>query len=274
MIPSHLPSLRLASADGATADIALDGAHITSWIPAGTIEDRLFVSERSGYGPGVAIRGGIPVIFPQFGPFGPLPQHGFARNYRWRADESSIAPGRVTLHLVDDESTRAMWPHAFTATLAIMVAQSVLSASLTIHNRDVTPFEFTAAFHPYFAVRDAFSTSVEGLGGLRYRDSLRDGEISMQDDGKLHIRGPLDRIFYDAPDRLVIHDDDRRLVIEKRGFPECVVWNPGPEGTKSRADFAPDDEKRMLCVEAAVIRQPVQLAPGASWTGEQRMTAI
>ena len=116
----------------------------------------------------------------------------------------------------------------------------------------------------------------QSIADLKYLIALlrRDGEISMQDDGKLHIRGPLDRIFYDAPDRLVIHDDDRRLVIEKRGFPECVVWNPGPEGTKSRADFAPDDEKRMLCVEAAVIRQAVQLAPGASWTGEQRMTAI
>ena len=89
----------------------------------------------------------------------------------------------------------------------------------------------------------------------------------------LRITGPLDRIYYEAPDRLVIVDGDRTLTIEKRGFPEAVVWNPGAEGTRSRADFAPGDEARMLCVEAAVIQHPVTLAPGASWTGEQRMTA-
>ena len=274
MIPSHLPSLRLTSTDGATADIALDGGHVTSWIPAGGTEDRLFVSARSGFGPGVAIRGGIPVIFPQFGTFGPLRQHGFARLCRWTVDESSRSPGHVTLRLTDDESTRATWPHAFEAALAITVAESSLSVSLTIRNRDTTPFEFTAAFHPYFAVRDALTTRVEGLGGIEYRDSLRNGAMFVQQSDVLEINGPLDRIFYSTPDRLVIIDGDRRLAIEKQGFPECVVWNPGSEGTSSRADFAPGDEARMLGVEAAAIRQPVHLAPDARWTGEQRMIAL
>ena len=274
MIPSHLPSLRLTSADGATADIALDGGHVTSWIPAGSTEDRLFISERSTYGPGMPIRGGIPVIFPQFGPFGTLRQHGFARNCRWTIDESSMSPGHVTLRLNDDESTRETWPHAFSAALAVMVAESVLSVSLTIHNRDATPFEFTAALHPYFAVRNAFEARVKGLAGLRYRDSLQDGAVLLEEDDVLRITGPIDRIYFDAPDRIVIVDTDRRLVIEKRGFPECVVWNPGVEGTASRTDFAAGDESRMLCVEGAAIRLPVHLAPGESWTGEQRMIAV
>ena len=273
MIPSHLPSLQLESADGAKAVVALDGGHVTSWTPAGESADRLFVSERSAYGPGEAIRGGIPVIFPQFGPFGPLSQHGFARRCRWTIDESSKAPGRVTLRLSDDDDTRAAWCHAFEIAISIAVAGAELSVTLTVNNRDASPFEFTAAFHPYFAVRDAFTTTVEGLAGLRYRDSLRGGADFLENDAVLRITGPLDRIYYDAPDRIVIVDGDRRLVIEKRGFTECVVWNPGIEGTRSRSDFAPGDEVRMLCVEAATIQHPVILAPGASWSGEQRMIA-
>lgn len=271
MIPSDLPSLHLISDDGARVIVAQDGGHVTSWFPAGSPDDRLFVSARSSYGPGQAIRGGIPVIFPQFGPFGALRQHGFARLCRW--DVIASDRGRATLRLTDDDATRVTWPHAFEAVLAIEGGGAALSVSLTVSNRGTTPFEFTAAFHPYFAVHDAFAASVEGLGGCRYRDSLRDGGTFEEQDPVLRITGPLDRIYYEAPDRLVIVDGDRTLTIEKRGFPEAVVWNPGAEGTRSRADFAPGDEARMLCVEAAVIQHPVTLAPGASWTGEQRMTA-
>ena len=114
MIPAEFPSLMLTSSDGARAEFALDGGHVVSWTPAGQTEDRLFVSARSTYGPGNAIRGGIPVIFPQFGPFGALKQHGFARNRRWTVvDSSNESSANATLRLTDDAATRALWPHRF-----------------------------------------------------------------------------------------------------------------------------------------------------------------
>ena len=274
--------MMLASPDGARAEIALDGGHVVSWTPAGQTEDRLFVSARSTYGPGNAIRGGIPVIFPQFGPFGALKQHGFARNRRWTVMDSSNestnessneSSARATLRLTDDAATRALWPHRFDLKLSVKVHGATLSVSLTVANSDEAPFTFTAAFHPYFAVRDAFTTHVDGLRDLHYRDALRNGACFEESAPSLAITGPLDRIYYDAPDRLVIRDAERLLHIETQGFPEAVVWNPGIEGTSSRADFTPGEEHRTLCVEAARIQHPIALAPGEAWSGTQLMRA-
>ncbi|HEX6371728.1 MAG TPA: hypothetical protein VF006_22595, partial [Longimicrobium sp.] len=60
-----LPKLRLSHASGATAEVYLHGAHVASWVPAGGTE-ALFVSRAATFAPGKAIRGGVPVIFPQF----------------------------------------------------------------------------------------------------------------------------------------------------------------------------------------------------------------
>ena len=73
-----------------TAEVYLQGAHITQWQPTGE-DPVLFLSERSFFAPGKAIRGGIPIIFPWFGartasPDDPRtdgPSHGFARISDW-----------------------------------------------------------------------------------------------------------------------------------------------------------------------------------------------
>ena len=49
-----------------TGELYLQGAHITGWQPANE-QPVLFLSEKSAYVPGKAIRGGIPIIFPWFG---------------------------------------------------------------------------------------------------------------------------------------------------------------------------------------------------------------
>ena len=51
--------------DGATATVARHGGHVVSWRTADGLE-RLFVSDRATIAAGAAIRGGIPVCFPQF----------------------------------------------------------------------------------------------------------------------------------------------------------------------------------------------------------------
>jgi glucose-6-phosphate 1-epimerase len=274
IIPAEFPSVMLTAEDGARAEIALDGGHVVSWVPVGASENHLFVSARSKFGPGTAIRGGIPVIFPQFGQFGPLQQHGFARNRRWTVvPTTNESAGRATLRLTDDDATRALWAHGFALTLDVAVHAATLSVTMTVLNTDVAPWAFTAAFHPYFAVADAFSVQVDGLEATRYRDALQDGAVVPASNDPLAITGALDRIYIGAPDQLTVRAAGRRLHIEKQGFPDAVVWNPGSEGTRSRADFAPAEEYRMVCVEAARIIEPVELAPGARWTARQVMRA-
>lgn len=270
------PFLDLRSGDGARARIHLDGAQVASWIPAGSADDRLFVSARALYGAGKSIRGGVPICFPQFGPFGALPQHGFARTSRWTLQhEQQLGDGaRATLQLRDTEQTRAVWPHAFLAELHVHLHGTRLAVTLDVSNTGATALSFTAALHPYFRVRDAFATQVRGLGGTRFRDALRDGALFDETNEPLPITGPLDRVYVDAPNVLEIVEPDRTLRIEKIGFPDAVVWNPGPAGTASRVDFVPGEEQHMLCVEAGAIMQPVVLAPGARWSGTQILTAV
>ncbi len=270
------PSLELRAPDGAWARVYLDGAHVTSWIPARSKVDRLFVSREAQYGPGCSIRGGIPVCFPQFGAFGPIGHHGFARLSRWSVVRQEEVDGgaRVVLRLTDTESSRAVWPFAFQADLSVHVAAATLTVQLTVTNTDTQPISFTAALHPYFAVENAYATQVSGLSGCRYRDALRNGDEFDEAGDLLPIDGQIDRVYYATPDVIEMREPDRTLRIEKRGFPETVVWNPGAEGTRTRADFADGEELHMVCVEAAVVRPPVLLASGEQWVGTQLMTAV
>lgn len=268
------PSITLTAPDGAQARLYLDGAHVASWIPAGG-DEQLFVSARAFYGPGYAIRGGIPLCWPQFGKSGPLQQHGFARLLRWTVvREVADAHGaRAVLRLTDSDATRALWPFAFTAELAVSVHARTLRVELTVTNTDAQPLEFTAALHPYFRVRDALQVSVEGLSGCRYRDALQGGAEYTETADVLRIPGPIDRVYLDTPSAIALHEPHRTLRITKSGFPETVVWNPGAAGTSSREDFAPGDEQVMVCVEAAAVDPRISVVPGDSWTGVQEMTA-
>jgi len=76
----------------AEADIYLQGAHLTHWTPRGQ-RPMLFVSPKSLFAPGKVIRGGVPIIFPWFGPRSdgkPGPQHGFARSTEWTVEGTSL----------------------------------------------------------------------------------------------------------------------------------------------------------------------------------------
>ncbi|MBS1199048.1 MAG: D-hexose-6-phosphate mutarotase, partial [Proteobacteria bacterium] len=72
-------AVRLQTSKGASAIVSLHGAQVLSWIPAMGGGERLYLSERAVFQAGQPIRGGIPVIFPQFANFGSGQRHGFAR---------------------------------------------------------------------------------------------------------------------------------------------------------------------------------------------------
>lgn len=272
--------LLLAAGDGAKARVHLNGAHVVSWSPAGESEDRLFVSVKSGFGPGVSIRGGIPVCFPQFGMTGPLPQHGFARVSPWTLlhKEEGGDHAVAVLRLIDSDATRALWPHAFTAELTVTIGGATLDVALAVVNSGDAPFSFTAALHPYFRVPDAYACRVTGLRDTTYRDALRDalgaGSLHQETSDALAITGAVDRVYLAVDGPVQLRHPDRGLQIERRGFPDVVVWNPGKAGVDSRTDFHDGDERRMVCVEAAAVQHPVVLGPGERWEGMQRMHTL
>ena len=93
----------------ASALIAPHGANVLSWCTADGME-RLFLSRTATIQSGNAIRGGVPIIFPQFGGTGPL-RHGFARTMDWTLLDASDE--HACYQLSASEETLFRWPHLF-----------------------------------------------------------------------------------------------------------------------------------------------------------------
>jgi glucose-6-phosphate 1-epimerase len=267
------PAMRLRAPDGAEATVLLHGGHVVSWIPAGDVE-RLYLSPQAQAGVGQAVRGGIPVIFPQFEKRGPLPRHGFARNRAWQWVEGvKRGPHMIgVLRLTDDEATRALWPHRFEAELSFSLSGLRLDVELAVTNTGDAAFDFTAALHTYLRCDDVRRARLSGLYGLRYLDSLS-GKDHRHEIDPQHFVGEIDRIYFDLKEPLALSTAMGRMAIETEGFADAVVWNPGPEKAAAMVDLPDDDWLQMLCVEAASIGRPIHLEPGEEWAGRQGFEA-
>lgn len=258
----------LVGAGGATAEVCLQGAHVVSWVPAGATADRLFLGGRAVFRPGEEIWGGIPVVFPQFGD-GALPLHGFARTIAWRLKEA--ARDHCVLTVSDDAATHLLWPCAFQLDLHVRLGGAVLETGLVVRNTGPSPWAFGAALHTYLAV-DATRATLHGLAGAGYQDKNRAFAEFVQHEEALPLAGPVDRVYLGARYQLGVVDGARRMGIASGGFPDAVVWNPGPDGEGRIAGLAEGDWQRMACVEAALIG-PRTLEPGAAFHGTQRLEA-
>jgi len=263
-----LPAVLLRAADGGRATIVLQGAHLVSWIPAGGAE-WLYVSPRSPFRPGEPIRGGVPLVFPQFATYGTLPQHGFARTQGWRVAAES--PGGVSFHLESSAATRALWPHDFTAEFAVDVRGDHLGLALQVRNSGARDFAFTAALHTYLSVSDIAAIRLDGLAGGAYVDRANNDAPGRETAASLTVTQEIDRVYTDVAPPLRLTDKSRVLEISQTGFRDCVIWNPGPQRTARMADMEPDGYRRMFAVEAATVAHPATLAPGAAWEGAQSL---
>lgn len=269
------PVLKLQTPDGAVALVSLHGAQVLSWTPAGG-EDRLYLSPNAVFDGQTAIRGGVPVCFPQFAGRGPLKAHGFARNRLWtlanqRAGKDYVV---VTLRLEDDAETLALWPHAFAAEMSISIGGGRLDMELEVTNTGKAPFSFTAALHTYLKVREVESLRIEGLRGLDYTDTADGGALKKETGVGVMIDDETDRIYHQAPATILVREDDRAMGIHAENFPDVVVWNPWVDKCARLTDMPADGFRRMLCVEAAAVREPIELAPGADWWGRQSLVAM
>jgi len=264
------------------ATVALHGAQVLSWVSGG--RERLYLSPKAVLDGTSAIRGGVPVCFPQFNQRGTLPKHGFARNLKWTAvpatdsaaDTSAPLPAdaaRVSLRLQESEATRAIWPHAFEATLTVQMQPGSLQVMLAVRNTDSQPLHFTGALHTYLAVDDITAVRLEGLQGQPCWDALSDQRGQAM--GELRFNGEFDRVYGAASAPLTLHDGPCRLQIDQSlSLADTVVWNTGAALCRRLGDMPADGFNRMLCVEAAQVLNPVKVAAGATWQGWQRLTVL
>lgn len=254
----QLPSLLLSAPDGAQASITLYGAHLISWRGADGRE-RLFCSARSSLDGGKAIRGGVPVIFPQFAERGNGMRHGFARVSNWRVLESGLDDGWAfaVLGLTPADlapSHAQAWPHAFELTLRVAIRANDLRMAFTVKNTGAAPFPFAAALHTYFLVDEV--TSVRILGVERE---------------ELAIADKFDRVYEGVEPRLALVDGGVVLTLRQDGFTDAVVWNPGAQDAAALADMADEEYRRFVCIEPVLLNGPA-LQAGESWRGEYHVS--
>jgi len=270
----ELETVKLRHASGSSAEIAIQGAHVVSWKRANG-EEMLFLSAASPLTAGEPIRGGIPVVFPQFGALGPLPGHGFVRTMPWEVADVSRDPSGSVFALFrtrDTDATRALWPHPFRATLRVTLAEA-LSTAFTVENTGEESFPFHCGLHTYLRVGDVRKVTVEGLEGATYQDRTRKGVERRERRRAVRVEGEVDRIYVARPGRLRIRDESRNrtLLLDRAGFNDVVVWNPGEAKARDSTRLAEGEYLTMLAVEAAQIVPPVQLAPGSLWSGVQHL---
>ncbi len=259
------------------ANIYIQGAHLTHWHPAGQ-PPVLFLSERSAFSPGKAIRGGVPICFPWFGGRSgglPGPSHGFARTQPWKLAFAAVLPDngegdrlQLTLVLGPSELSRSLGFDDFRIAYEIMLG-STLGLKLTVANLGTEALKFEEALHAYYQVAEVRETALSGLESAPYLDKRDSGKEKTAPAEPLKLREFSDRVFFANSAPLTIDDagNRRRIHIEKQHSATTVVWNPWPEGSASLADLGPDDWPHFLCVEAAnTATDAITLAPGETHT--------
>lgn len=270
-----IEAMRLNGPRGSSAIVSRLGGQVLSWItPDG--RERLFLSERAVFDGSVAIRGGIPVCFPQFAGLGELPKHGLVRTRTWSvlAERCGEDFTLVTLGITDDEASRTLWPHAFKAEITLMLEVDRIDLEFSVENTGAAPFAFTGALHSYLRVVQVEDAALEGLHGYDYRDAADGDRIVRESGTELVVEGEVDRVYHNARRPQLLNAGNLSLAIQNQGFPDVVVWNPWVDKCAALADMPANGWRHMLCVEAAIARQPVILPAGEEWYGRQTLVAV
>ena len=270
-IPGHLavadshgglPQINITTSQS-TAEIYLHGAQVTRFQKNGE-PPLLFLSRLSQFAAGKAIRGGVPICFPWFGPREGDGMHGFARTTEWELIETGAKPdGGVTVCFrLPAMPANAAWPE-FRAEFAVTVADTLTMELVTTNESPDRDLDFENCLHTYFAVGDIRDVSIAGLKGATYLDKTDQGARKLETAEAIRITAETDRVYPDTPGAVEIHDAKfrRTIRVEKSNSASTVVWNPWM--TQRMPDFDPAEHRRMVCVESGNVGQnKISLPPG------------
>ena len=264
---------------GAAAVVALQGAQVLSYVPAGG-EEVLWLSPVAQLSTAKAVRGGIPVCWPWFGPHpdgASKPAHGFVRAAPWQVIETATddLATRITLRFDAATIDPALWPHQAIATLTAELASS-LKITLETVNEGANDISLSQALHSYFAVGDVSRVVISGLNQRRYIDQLDRSAAPVQS-GEILIAAEVDRIYQDTADDVIIADASsaRAIKVAKSGSASTVVWNPWLEKGERLGDLGAGGHSRFVCIETANAGSDIQiLRPGARHSLVQEISPV
>jgi glucose-6-phosphate 1-epimerase len=242
-----------------SGELYLHGAHVTAWQPTDQ-EPVLFLSEKSVFAAGKAIRGGIPIIFPWFGtraatpeePRTDSPSHGFARTQEWRLDFAAYAAGELhlSLSLEPTDLSRSLGYDKFLLAYQITFGRE-LKLRLSVANDGDKPMRVEEALHTYLHVGDVEQARIHGLMEAEYLDKSDNFTRKIQADPILALTGITDRAYLNTTSPIVVDDPvlHRRITVAKSNSNTTVIWNPWTNA--GLPDMPADGWRHMLCVESA-----------------------
>ncbi len=260
----ELPMLEISTA-WSMAEIYLQGAHVTHFRKKDELP-LLFLSQCSRFAEGQPIRGGVPVVFPWFGPREGMGQHGFARLKTWELKEFAPAPnGSVSVRFRLPDCPEASAFPAFTADYVVTVSETLRLELAVTNNSTTDEFLFENCLHTYFEVGDIRTVSIRGLGGAAYLDKVANFAQKSETGDSIRISSEVDRIYVNtsAPIEIVDPGIGRKIRVEKQASLSTVVWNPWIAKAQQMPDFGNEEYERMVCVESGnVSLNEIRLPPG------------
>jgi len=255
---------------GTRVEISKYGATLTSW-RVNDIE-LIFVSPKAKLDGTKAIRGGVPICFPSFGPWAAGPQHGFARTSIWEVTDTKDMSDQEDMSVTLTLNETSAWDEKFELKYTVTLKESSLQLSLSVTNKNLetkTPFQFTTALHTYFKVPDVEAVSISGLKGLEYQDKTLEGTPTMTEEREqVTLAGWTDRVYLGSGDQQVISGaQGGKIVFKKSNLSDTVVWNPWEKKAGEMGDLGSENWRGFVCVEAGQCVKPVTLGPGEAWEG-------
>lgn len=251
-------------ARGATAVVALRGGQVLSYVPRGGA-DALWMSPLARLDGSKAVRGGIPVCWPWFGPHpddARLPAHGVVRTVDWHVVSASRDGDGVRLRLgMPLGAALADTPLRHLGLTLDVTLGDTLDLALTTLNGGDTAMEITQALHTYLGVGNVAAIRIDGLDGCDFVDKVerasadveRGGTVLSRQAGPVVITREVDRIYVATRETVVVSDPalGRRIAVSKEGSASTVVWNPWIDKAARLGDLGPDGHLGFVCVETA-----------------------
>lgn len=269
-----LPRIQITGSR-AEGEMYLHGAQVTSWKPAGN-DEVLFLSTKSRWQEGQAIRGGIPICFPWFRAKRDdpkAPAHGLVRTKSWQLE--SIVEEElgvvVSMSTESDDQTRRWWPTDFRLLHRVVFGPELI-LELTCTNTGKTDLRFEEALHTYNRVSDVANVQLQGLDSVQFLDNTDSNRAKVQN-GNATITSATDNAFLSTQSDVDLIDPElrRHIRLKKAHSLTTVVWNPWRDGAARLGDLGDGEWTQFLCVEASnILAASVSLAPGQ----KHKLTAV
>lgn len=262
-----------------SALFSVQGAQLLSFQPAGD-KDWLWLSPVAKFQQGKAIRGGVPICAPWFGPHPTepdFPKHGFVRNQDWSLVQVEFtAPGEVKIEFGFDWSDEhaALCADPFSISARFYLGREI-RVEFVVENKSTRALPLTWALHSYFAVSDIAQVAVKGLETREYVDTVHNNK-RVVDNEVINFTAEVDRVYESVPETQAIVDNGSTertvLLVSAENAPTAIVWNPGAKLAAKMDDVGKAHFNNFICVErGAAWGNKLELLPQSSMVAVMKL---